>query len=63
MSPEQRQTVARLLAKGWRGNEGDMFALAVPMFFDGDRQPGERRPSIHVRRDGSVHCGYPRSKR
>lgn len=58
----QARTVARLRAKGWRGDEGDMFALAVPMYLDRPYTglPPRSRPKVvHVRRDGSVHRGHP----
>lgn len=62
MNDAQKQTVNRLLAKGWRGEESDMFALAVPMYYDRPYVGLPRPHVIHVRRDGSVHRGYPRSK-
>jgi hypothetical protein len=61
MSDEQQQTVARLRCKGWRGEERDMFALAVPMYFDRPFAGLPRPHVVHIRRDGSVHSGYPRS--
>lgn len=47
-SDAQRRTVERLRSKGWRGNYGDMFALAVPMYFDRPYVglPRERIPKI-----------------
>ena len=62
MNDIQRETVARLRAKGWRGDEDDMWALAVPMYFDRPFIGLPRPHVIHVRRDGSIHRGYPRSK-
>lgn len=59
MNDAQRETVARLLAKGWRGSERDMFALAVPMYFDRPCTGLPRPCVIHVRRDGKCYRGYP----
>jgi hypothetical protein len=53
----QQATVNRLLAKGWR--EGDMFALAVPMYYDRPFVGLPRPHVIHVRRDGRCYRGYP----
>jgi hypothetical protein len=62
MNEAQATTVARLLAKGWRG--GSLFALAVPLYRDRPyrfgRWPNSPDPCvIHVRRDGRVYRGYP----
>ncbi len=59
MNDAQRVTVARLLAKGWRGTERDMFALAVPMYYDRPFVGLPRPHVIHVRRDGKCYPGYP----
>ncbi len=58
----QRRIVERLRRKGWRGDYGDMFALAVPMYFDRPYTGLPLPHVVHVRRDGSVHRGYPRSQ-
>lgn len=65
MNEAQRATVSRLRQKGWRGDEDDMFALAVPMYRDRPyrfgRWPNSPDPCvIHVRRDGRICRGYPR---
>lgn len=60
MNESQSATVARLRAKGWRGDEGGMFALAVPMYYDRPYVGLPRPHVIHVRRDGKCHKGYPR---
>lgn len=57
MNDAQRVTVARLRVKGWRA--GDMFALAVPMYFDRPFVGLPRPHVIHVRRDGRCYRGYP----
>lgn len=62
MNAAQAQTVARLRRKGWRGTEGGMFGFAVPMYYDRPFVGLPRPHVVHVRRDGSVHRGYPRSK-
>lgn len=62
MSNEQRATFLRLRRKGWRGEERDMFALAVPMYYDRPHptMAGASKPHVvHIRRDGTVHRGYP----
>jgi hypothetical protein len=59
MNAAQQATVARLRAKGWRG--GDVFALAVPMYYDRPFVGVPRPHVVHVRRDGSIHQGYPRA--
>lgn len=64
MNEAQAREVTRLLAKGWRGRESDMFALAVPMYRDRPcrfgRWPNSPDPCvIHVRRDGRCYRGYP----
>jgi hypothetical protein len=66
MNAEQRAAVQRLLAKGWRA--ASMFALSVPLCRDREFRFGRWLQSpdpcvIHVRRDGSIHRGYPRSRR
>jgi hypothetical protein len=68
MNEAQRQTVTRLHAKGWRGDEDGMFGLAVPMYrdraFHFGRWPNAPDPCvIHIRRDGSVRKGYPQARR
>ncbi len=68
MNDAQRQTVARLLAKGWRGDEDEMWAKAVPMWRDRPyrfgRWPNSPDPCIvHVDRQGRVRKGYPRGRR
>ncbi len=59
MNCAQRRTVERLRRKGWRGDDGDMFALAVPMYYDRHFVGLPKPHVIHVRRDGSIHRGYP----
>jgi isoamylase len=68
MSEDQRHTVIRLLGKGWRRDEDDMFGFAVPMYrhraFQIGPWPNVPDPCvIHVRADGSVQNGYPRARR
>jgi hypothetical protein len=55
-NPAQAETVARLVAKGWR--ESDMFDLQVPMYFDRPYVGLPRPHVIHVDRKGRVHRGY-----
>lgn len=67
MNEAQRQVVERLNHKGWRSNEGDMWALSVPLYRDRPyrygRWPNSPDPCVvHVRRDGTIHRGYPRSR-
>ncbi len=63
MNEAQQQTIARLHAKGWRGGENDMFALAVPMYYDRPFIGLPHPHVIHVRRDGRCCRGYPRSNK
>lgn len=55
----QQATVNRLLAKGWR--EGDMFAKAVPMYYDRPYVGVPSPHAVHVLRTGEVRKGYPRA--
>ncbi len=57
MNEAQRLTVVRLLAKGWRAES--MFRKNVPMYFDRPSVGLPKPHVIHIRRDGSVHNGYP----
>lgn len=54
---KQQATVDRLLKKGWR--ESDMFALAVPMYYDRPFVGLPHPHVIHIRRDGRCYRGYP----